>query len=127
MGHCAVETVLCWSVRDDLWMVEYFRGSDHYVFAATAKSLPQVQRLVGQCAANPELSLTWFDAARITQALRQVVPQYGEWVEVEAAPVEIAVEAEMSDSGDVHWLGWILIGSCAFWVWFITFTIRGWR
>jgi len=74
MGCCAIQTVMCWSVVDGVGVVEFFRGSDHYVFRATKGTLAQSLRLPGQCAANPELSLTFIDAAAITQALRQITP-----------------------------------------------------
>ncbi len=98
MAVDAIQTVLCWTVSGELAVVEFFRAADHYVFAATPKTLRKSLLLVGQCAANPELSLTWDDAARITKALRQITPR----------PIVSA--------HDVGWLCWVFIASCAFWV-----------
>ena len=98
MGCCAIQTVLCWSVCGDLAVVEFFRGEDHYVFGATPKTIQGSLRLVGQCAANPELSLTWDDAAQVTRSLRQIVPE----------PIIKPPEAAC--------LAWVLFVSCAFWI-----------
>jgi len=102
MGCCAIQTVMCWSVCGDLAVVEFFRGDDHYVFGATAKTLQGSLRLVGQCAANPELSLTWGDAAQITKSLRQIVPE------------------PIVTPPNVAWLGWVFIVSCAFWIFLVS-------
>ena len=89
MAVGAVETVLCWSVVDGVGVVEFFRGDDHYVFQATKETLAQSLRLPGLCAAEPSLSLTFLDAAHITEALRQITPSSP--AEVEPAVDECAV------------------------------------
>ncbi len=99
MAVDAIETVLCWSVKGDLAVVEFFRNDDHYVFATTPKTLRKSLLLVGQCAKNPELSLTWDDAAQITKSLRQLVPE--------------PLPTEPKDS----WLSWVI---------FVGYAIIGW-
>ena len=94
MAVDAIQTVLCWTVCGDLAVVEFFRDEDQYVFAATPKTLRKSLMLVGQCARNPELSLTWDDAAQITKALRQLV---------------VVPEPVMPTVGDATGLGWVLV------------------
>lgn len=102
MAVDAIQTVLCWTVSGELTVVEFFRSDDHYVFAATPKTLRKSMLLVGQCARNPELSLTWDDAARITKSLRQLVD-----VPEPVMPVE----------PDDSWLSWVIIVGCAILGW----------
>ncbi len=104
MAVDTIHTVLCWTVSGELAVVEFFRSDDHYVFAATPKTLRKSMLLVGQCARNPELSLTWGDAAQITKALRQLVGVH--------EPARPAVDAESLLSCA------IIVGGC-FCVWLI--------
>ena len=105
MAVDAIQTVLCWTVCGELAVVEFFRAEDQYVFAATPKTLRKSLMLVGQCARNPELSLTWDDAAQITKALRQLVH---------------VPEPVMPPVDGVAGLVWVLVFGCGFWVWVIS-------
>jgi hypothetical protein len=105
MAVSAIQTVLCWTVAGELAIVEFFRAEDHYVFAATPKTLRKSLLLIGQCARNPDLSLTWDDAAQVTKALRQLV---------------VVPEPVMPTVGDATGLGWVFVFGCGFWVWVIS-------
>lgn len=111
MSSTATQTVMTWSIRGDLACVEFFRGEDHYVFAATPSTLRESLRLVGECAADKSQCLTWVDAEQITRSLRQIVL---------AMPAPVApslsaslVEVNAADSGRVMWFALLL--SAAFW------------
>ncbi len=112
MAVGAVETVLCWSVVDGVGVVEFFRGDDHYVFRATKGTLAQSLRLPGQCAANPELSLTFIDAAHITQTLRQITPSSP--AEVEPA-VDEWLDGDECIANCAGSIALLLAFSAAFW------------
>ncbi len=116
--ECAIQTVLCWSITGDLSCVEFYRGEDHYVFVATPETLQASLRLVGRCADDPELNLTWQDAEQITRSMRQIVG--------EAAPVESAADDGAYDN-DRWWLLSILGASILFWGRVFTFVIRAWQ
>lgn len=119
--ECAIQTVLCWSITGDLSCVEFYRGEDHYVFVATPETLQASLRLVGRCAADPELNLTWQDAEQITRSMRQIVGATRE-----AVPVESAVDDGAYDN-DRWWLLSILGASILFWGWVFTLVIRAWQ
>ena len=111
MTSIATLTVMTWSIRGDLACVEFFRGEDHYVFAATPSTLRESLRLVGECAADESQCLTWDDAAQITWSLRQIVLS----MPAPVAPSLSAslVEVNAADSGYRVWF--VLLLSAAFW------------
>lgn len=113
----AIQTVLCWSITGDLSCVEFYRGEDHYVFVATPETLQASLRLVGRCAADPELNLTWQDAEQITRSMRQIVGATRE-----AAPVESAVATP-----HVRWVRWVILVSGAGGVLLIFLVVRAWQ
>lgn len=111
MSNCAIQTVFTWSKEGETALCEFWRGEDYYCFGADPRTLQKVLRLVGICAADRSLSLTWDDAAQITSTLRMLVP------ETETAYItsyEQAVEAVVENSY-VRWLGFTLVASCVFW------------
>ena len=109
----AIQTVLCWSTQGEISTVEFWRNEDYYVFSATPDTLRQMLRLVGVCAGDPKLNLTWDDAAQITATLRVFVTEVEPTVHVTS--YEQAVDAVV-ESCDVRWLGWVLAASGVFWL-----------
>ncbi len=112
MAVDAIQTVLCWSVAGNVGQVEYFRGDDHYVFRATKETLAQSLRLPGLCAAEPSLSLTFLDAAHITEALRQITPSSP--AEVEPA-VDEWLDGDECIANCAGSIALLLAFSAAFW------------
>jgi len=47
------------------------KGSERYIFIYDDASRAQLLRKLGQFAGNAELSFTWYDAARLSQKVRQ--------------------------------------------------------
>ena len=48
------------------------KGEERYVFLYDDHSLDQVLQTLGRYAADPELSFTWYDAAVLSQRVRQL-------------------------------------------------------
>jgi len=48
------------------------KGEERYVFLYDDHSLQQVLQTLGRYAADPELSFTWYDAAVLSQRIRQL-------------------------------------------------------
>ena len=51
----------------------YYRDSERYCFSVRPETKRSVLSLVGRLAANPELSFDWFDAGRVTSAIREMM------------------------------------------------------
>lgn len=47
------------------------KGSERYVFLYDDASRAETLRVLGRFASNPELSFTWYDAAVLSQKIRQ--------------------------------------------------------
>ena len=45
---------------------------EQYVFLFTDRSRTEVLQQIGRFAANPDLSLTWYDAAKLVLRLKQI-------------------------------------------------------
>ena len=114
MASTAIQTVFCWSKESDVACVEFWRNEDYYVFSATPETLRQVLRLVGICAGDPKLNLTWEDAAQITAQLRAMVQVDTGWNLVEAEP-EVVKEYLTTEVADLRYFGWMIVASCIFW------------
>lgn len=74
MAVDAIKTVLVPTVTGDMVTIDFYRGGDHYVFAATVDTLEKSLKLVEQCAGDPDLSLTLDDAGHIASVLRKLMP-----------------------------------------------------
>jgi len=48
------------------------KGEERYVFLYDDRSTDQVLQTLGKYAADPELSFTWYDAAVLSQRVRQL-------------------------------------------------------
>lgn len=54
------------------------KGSERYVFLYDDASRAETLRVLGRYASNPELSFTWYDAAVLSQKVRQETPSIAE-------------------------------------------------
>jgi hypothetical protein len=58
-------------VSQDINVLALVKGSERYVFLYDDASRAETLRVLGRYASNPELSFTWYDAAVLSQKIRQ--------------------------------------------------------
>jgi hypothetical protein len=55
----------------DINVLALVKGTERYVFLYDDESRAETLRVLGRFASNPELSFTWYDAAVLSQKIRQ--------------------------------------------------------
>ena len=55
----------------DVKVIALMKGTEQYVFLYDESNRAETLRLLGRYASNPELSFTWYDAAVLSQKIRQ--------------------------------------------------------
>ncbi len=55
----------------DINVLALVKGSERYVFLYDDASRAETLRVLGRFASNPELSFSWYDAAVLSQKIRQ--------------------------------------------------------
>lgn len=58
----------------DINVLALVKGAERYVFLYDDASTAETLRVLGRFASNPELSFTWYDAAVLSQKIRQQSP-----------------------------------------------------
>ena len=58
-------------MSQDTNMLALVKGSERYVFLYTEANRAETLRTLGRFASNPELSFSWYDAAVLSQKIRQ--------------------------------------------------------
>jgi hypothetical protein len=58
-------------VSQDINVLALVKGSERYVFLYDDASRAETLRVLGRFASNPDLSFTWYDAAVLSQKIRQ--------------------------------------------------------
>ena len=58
-------------MTEDINVLALVKGSERYVFLYDDTSRAETLRTLGRYASNPELSFTWYDAAVLSQKIRQ--------------------------------------------------------
>jgi hypothetical protein len=58
-------------VSQDINVLALVKGEERYVFLFDDASRAATLRVLGRYASNPELSFTWYDAAVLSQKIRQ--------------------------------------------------------
>jgi hypothetical protein len=58
-------------MSQDINVLALVKGSERYVFLYDDASRAETLRVLGRYASNPELSFTWYDAAVLSQKIRQ--------------------------------------------------------
>jgi hypothetical protein len=53
------------------------KGTEQYVFFFDDSNRTEMLRMLGRYAANPELSFSWYDAAVLSEKIRQALPADG--------------------------------------------------
>ena len=51
------------------------KGEERYIFLFEDDNRTEILRQIGHYAANPDLSFTWYDAAVMSQKIRQTAPK----------------------------------------------------
>ena len=58
-------------VTQDINVMALVKGTERYVFLYDDSSRAETLRTLGRFASNPELTFTWYDAAVLSQKIRQ--------------------------------------------------------
>lgn len=58
-------------MNQDINVLALVKGTERYVFLYDDTSRAETLRVLGRYASNPELSFTWYDAAVLSQKIRQ--------------------------------------------------------
>lgn len=58
-------------MSQDINVLAMVKGSERYVFLYDDASRAETLRTLGRFASNPDLSFTWYDAAVLSQKIRQ--------------------------------------------------------
>ncbi|MEQ8210321.1 MAG: hypothetical protein RH917_10860 [Lacipirellulaceae bacterium] len=61
-------------MSDDINVLALVKGKERYVFLYEDSQRAKTLRTLGRFASNPELSFNWYDAAVLSQKLRNNVP-----------------------------------------------------
>lgn len=59
------------AVSRDINVLALIKGEERYIFLYDEKNKAETLRILGRYASNPELSFTWYDAAVLSQKIRQ--------------------------------------------------------
>ena len=58
-------------MAQDINVLALIKGNERYIFLYDDASRAETLRVLGRFASNPELSFTWYDAAILSQKIRQ--------------------------------------------------------
>ncbi len=58
-------------MSQDINVLALVKGSERYIFLYDDQNRAEALRTLGRFASNPELSFTWYDAAVLSQKIRQ--------------------------------------------------------
>ena len=58
-------------MSQDINVLALVKGNERYIFLYDDASRAEALRTLGRYASNPELSFTWYDAAVLSQKIRQ--------------------------------------------------------
>ena len=68
---CGTARVIYEEKKIDEHWIHCDKGKEQYVFLYNDENRAETLRLLGRYASNPELSFTWYDAAVLSQKIRQ--------------------------------------------------------
>lgn len=57
---------------DDINVLALVKGNERYIFLYDDSQRAEALRVLGRYASNPELSFSWYDAAVLSQKIRQM-------------------------------------------------------
>ena len=58
-------------MTQDINVLALVKGSERYIFLFDDNNRAETLRVLGRYASNPDLSFTWYDAAVLSQKIRQ--------------------------------------------------------
>jgi hypothetical protein len=58
-------------VSDDINVLALIKGNERYIFLFDDERRAETLRTLGRFASNPDLSFSWYDAAVLSQKIRQ--------------------------------------------------------
>ncbi len=58
-------------MSQDINVLALVKGQERYVFLYNDRNRAETLRVLGRFASNPDLSFTWYDAAVLSQKIRQ--------------------------------------------------------
>ena len=61
-------------MNGEINVVALVRGEEQYIFMFDEANRTETLRILGRYAADPELSFTWYDAAVLSQQVREMLP-----------------------------------------------------
>lgn len=61
-------------VSQDINVLALVKGEERYIFLFTDENRGEALRTLGRYASDPELTFTWYDAAVLSQKIRQTAP-----------------------------------------------------
>jgi hypothetical protein len=67
------------TVTEDINVLALVKGTERYIFLYDDNNKAETLRTLGRYASNPELSFTWYDAAVLSQKIRQQSTQGPHW------------------------------------------------
>ena len=76
------------------------KGDERYVFLFDDDNRVETLRQIGRYAANPELSFTWYDAAVMSQKIRQTGAEKNK---AAARSLDLSDRFRMPQSSESHW------------------------
>lgn len=62
-------------MNQDINVLALVKGAERYIFLYDDANRAEALRVLGRFASNPELSFTWYDAAVLSQKIRQTSQQ----------------------------------------------------
>jgi len=83
-------------------VITLVRGEEHYVFVFHPQKRTELLRLLGRYAADPNLSFNWYDAAVLSQRIREMMPAE---MPAEALPPTAVDSAECEDGFEPNEFG----------------------
>ena len=79
-------------MTQDINVLALVKGTERYVFLYDDASRAETLRTLGRFASNPELSFTWYDAAVLSQKIRQESHKF-----YSASRFEVPLPSDMGD------------------------------
>ena len=74
-------------MSQDINVLALVKGNERYVFLYNEANRAETLRTLGRYASNPELSFTWYDAAILSQKIRQETLNHGKKKAVQVQPI----------------------------------------
>ena len=80
----------------DINVLALVKGAERYIFLYDDNNRAETLRVLGRFASNPELSFTWYDAAVLSQKIRQTAQEQAR----EEALAQAGGDTEATYEGD---------------------------